>query len=69
METLGRSDYFAGITNAHTCLRDLGGCLSNAKCLLIFSGIEEVYDITNPFDSWQLVTVRSNSTTNTAGLV
>lgn len=27
------------------------------------------YDIINPFDPWQLVTVRSDSVTNTAGLV
>lgn len=37
--------------------------------LEMFSGIEVVYDTTNPFDPWQLVTVRSDSITNTAGLV
>lgn len=71
-ETLGHSDNFSGIISAHTCLGDLGGWFEQYWLsflrLLMFSGIEGVYDTINPFHSWQLVTVRSDGTTNAAGL-
>lgn len=72
MEASGHSDYFADIASAHTYLRDFGWLLEQCWVsflrLVMFSGIEVVCDIMNPFDPWQLVTVRTDSITNIVGL-